>query len=124
MPRPWSPLTIFFSLLLISTAPRAADPQADPPPLDPVVLAESTDDSPVVVSVEQTSDAHEAAHVSAELAGADPADPAPEGGVSSADVAEREPGVCKDYGQVCRKSRECCAPLHCAFDGYVHYCRY
>lgn len=128
MARRMSPLSILLAPVLVASIAVAADPPAEAQQTDPVVLAESVDAGTpsLPISVEQTSSAaHEARHAAAALDELlpDGDDPTGEEAFSTV-VADESERVCKDYGEVCRRSRQCCAPLRCAFDGYAYYCRY
>jgi hypothetical protein len=124
-----SPHSILLGLVLVSSFAIAADPPSTDPPQpdpDPIALAESADAGtvpPLADLLEQATPSHEARHAAPSYEDFSLDDSVD--GVSGALVEEETAGaVCKQYGEVCRRTRQCCAPLHCAFDGYVYYCRY
>lgn len=129
MLRPKSPIFFLFLLILSTASVRAADRPSDPPQPDPAVAASASDAA--IPPPDESADASVPADVPRPSVNSEEASPAESGGASeeatfsTADGTRDEArGVCKDYGQICRRTKECCAPLRCAFDGYVFYCRY
>jgi hypothetical protein len=128
MSRRWNPLGLVLALVLTATAALAADRPAKVEKTSPVAAQsdpEATTAEGTEVPVEASAAAEPVPAVEPDAcdSATSPSTLSTDDAVSAADADEGS-RTCKEYGQICRKTRQCCAPLHCAFDGYTFYCRY